>query len=228
MGVHPLDFPAWSALNGRHAGFALGGDSARRYDPTVNVFAGVAGRDAESFAALSALVAEHGDVAMLEADEPPLPPGLKFASIDLGVQMVEARPSEGPPPTLEAVPLTDADAAAMLALAHLTQPGPFFKRTHKLGDFFGVKVDGRLAAMAGERMKPQGYTEVSGVCVHPDFRGRGYAAGLTRIVAGRIRARGEVPFLHAYAHNKPAITLYEALGWELRREVLMMRLTKAA
>ena len=89
----------------------------------------------------------------------------------------------------------------MLALATLTRPGPFFARTHQLGAFIGVKQDGRLVAMAGERMQPTGFTEVSGVCTHPDPRGRGYAGGLMRQVAARILARGETPFLHAYADN---------------------------
>ncbi|MEI9963878.1 MAG: GNAT family N-acetyltransferase [Caulobacteraceae bacterium] len=105
----------------------------------------------------------------------------------------------------------------MLALATLTQPGPFFARTHQLGDFIGVKQEGRLVAMAGERMRPTGFTEVSGVCTHPDWRGRGYAAGLMRLVAARILARGETPFLHVYASNTGAIALYEALGFRLRR-----------
>jgi len=141
------------------------------------------------------------------------------------VQMVEVDPA--PMAEFDFIDLTDDDAPQMLALAQLTKPGPFFSRTHQLGDFVGVKIDGRLAAMAGERMKPEGFTEVSGVCVHPDFRGRGYAAALTQVVSARIRARGETAFLHAYAHNTPAITLYERLGYVLRRNVLMMRLSAA-
>jgi predicted GNAT family acetyltransferase len=120
----------------------------------------------------------------------------------------------------------------MLALANLTKPGPFFERTHRLGDFIGVKVpDGkggrRLAAMAGERMRLPGFTEVSGICTHPDYRGHGYAGGLSRIVAGRILARGETPFLHAYAHNTAATGLYETLGFSLRRQMHMRVLTRA-
>jgi hypothetical protein len=90
-----------------------------------------------------------------------------------------------------------------------------------------VKTDGRLVAMAGERLRLDSFTEVSGVCTHPDHRGRGYAAALMRKVAGRILDRGETPFLHAYASNREAIALYEALGFAVRREVLMTRLTRA-
>ena len=131
-------------------------------------------------------------------------------------------------PAFDIVPLSEADAPDMLALATLTEPGPFRSRTHALGDFVGVKIDGRLVAMAGERMKPTGFTEVSGVCTHPDFRGRGYAGGLMRAVAERIIARGETPFLHVYPHNEGAIALYEALGFRLRRAVTMAVLARTA
>jgi len=100
----------------------------------------------------------------------------------------------------------------MLALATLTRPGPFFDRTHQLGDFLGVRIEGQLVAMAGERMKPLGFTEVSVVCTHPDHRGRGYAGALMRLVAARILDHGETPFLHAYASNRGAIALYETRG----------------
>jgi predicted GNAT family acetyltransferase len=114
----------------------------------------------------------------------------------------------------------------MFDLATLTKPGPYFARTHRLGDFVGVKQDGRLIAMAGERMKPDGFTEVSGVCTHPDARGRGYAGALMRVVVAKILARGETPFLHVYAANTGAIGLYETLGFALRREVTMTVLTR--
>jgi hypothetical protein len=127
---------------------------------------------------------------------------------------------------VDIVPLSDADAPEMLALATLTRPGPFFERTHQLGDFIGVKLDGRLAAMAGERLRLPGMAEVSGVCVHPDFRGRGYARDLTRLAASRILARGETPFLHCFESNAPAIALYEALGFKLRRTIVLSVLAR--
>ena len=104
----------------------------------------------------------------------------------------------------------------MLELASLTNPGPFADRTSDLGEFWGVKDGDALVAMAGERMNQPGFIEVSGVCTHPDVRGRGFARALSATVAGRIRARGDVPYLHAYATNKAAIDLYESLGFRLR------------
>ena len=225
--VHPLDCAAWSALTGRQSHLALVQGGARRYDPAYGVFAAVADASAASLAGLGALVAAHGDVALLEPNPPTEAPGVVVASQDLGVQMTAGRLSKGPAPDFEMLALSDADGPEMLALATLTRPGPFFERTHQLGDFFGVKVDGRLAAMAGERMKPDGFTEVSGVCAHPEHRGLGYARALMRLVAGRILDRGETPFLHAYASNRGAIALYETLGFTLRREVQMVRLTRA-
>jgi predicted GNAT family acetyltransferase len=222
---HPLDHPVWSALTGRQAHLAVVQGGARRYDPAYGVFAAVADSSADSLEGLGALVVQ-GDVAMLQADPPPSAPGVAVASQDLGVQMVAGRMTSGPAPAFEILPLTDADGPEMLALATLTRPGPFFERTHQLGDFFGVRVDGQLVAMAGERMKPEVHTEVSGVCTLPEHRGRGYAAALMRLVAGRILDRGETPFLHAYASNTGAIALYETLGFKLRRQVLMTRLTR--
>jgi predicted GNAT family acetyltransferase len=224
---HPLDRAVWSALTGRQAELAIVRGGARRFDPAYGVFAAVEDHGEASLAELGALVAEHGDVALLQADPPTAIPGVAVASQALGVQMTAPSLMARAAPDFEILPLGEGDAAEMLALAILTEPGPFFARTHRLGDFFGVRQDGQLVAMAGERMKPEGFTEVSGVCTHPDHRGRGYAGALMRLVAARILDRGEVPFLHAYASNKGAVALYESLGFRLRREILMTRLTAA-
>nr|WP_315050857.1 GNAT family N-acetyltransferase [uncultured Brevundimonas sp.] len=127
---------------------------------------------------------------------------------------------------MDAVALRDEDASSMLALATLTEPGPFFAKTHLLGDFYGIRRGGELIAMAGERMKPDGFTEISAVCCHPDHRGHGLAAGLIQLLAWRIAERGETAFLHSYARNTAAIALYERLGFAVRRKVRMIRLTR--
>ena len=112
--------------------------------------------------------------------------------------------------------LGDADASAMLELATLTKPGPFTMRALSLGDFWGIRIDGRLIAMAGERLKVEGMTELSGVCTDPDFRGQGLGRLMTLFAVGKICARGEQPFLHTYAANETAIGLYGKLGFRLR------------
>lgn len=223
---HTLDRPIWSALATRQKPLALGDDLARRIDPAYGAF--VVARDASeaSRAALLDLVRTHGEAVLVEAEAPDLPAGIEVLSRAVLWQMV-APDVKLVPPQFDWVDLADADGAEMLALATLTRPGPFFARTHQLGDFVGVKQGGKLVAMAGERLKPDGFTEVSGVCVHPDHRGHGYAAGLMSVVAERIVERGETPFLHVYDHNTPAIRIYEALGYALRREMKMV-VVKAA
>lgn len=216
--AHPLDRPVWSALTGRQATLAAGDGRALRFDPAYALFAAAADASPESLAALGGLNTSANGLGMIEAVDPPLPPGAVVRSKAAGVQMVAAAlTGRGRPVAFE--PLGEADAPEMLALATLTVPGPFFERTHQLGDFVGVKVDGRLVAMAGERMKPDGFTEVSGVCTHPDHRGRGYAGALMRVVTQRILERGEQAFLHAYAANIGAIALYETLGFRVRTPV---------
>ncbi|ATY32106.1 GNAT family N-acetyltransferase [Sphingomonas psychrotolerans] len=215
--THALDGPAWTALCTRQQALAHGEGAALRYDPEYAIFAAVGDHAPGSLAALGTLIGATGPAIVLQKDPLPLVPGTRVAKHRMGVQMVaETLSGTG---DLDFVELGDADAGEMLALATLTEPGPFFARTHRLGDFIGIRDSGRLVAMAGERMKPAGFTEVSGVCTHPDWRGRGYAGGLMRVVAARIAERGETPFLHAYADNRGAIALYENLGFRLRCEV---------
>lgn len=121
-------------------------------------------------------------------------------------------------PDPDVVELGAADVPEMLALAEATRPGPFWRRTHELGRYVGVRVDGRLVAMAGERLRPPGWTEISGVCTMPEARGRGLAGRLVRELAGGIAARGGTPFLHVTEGN-PARGLYEHLGFRARTAV---------
>lgn len=212
---HPLDRPVWSALTSRQAHLALGDARALRFDPSYALFAAAADDSAEATEALGRLNISPNGMGLVEAGDMPLPPGAVVRASAACVQMVAASLNAGGK-AVAFEPLGEADAAEMLALATLTVPGPFFEKTHRLGDFIGVRHDGRLVAMAGERMKPDGFTEVSGVCTHPDHRGRGYAGALMRVVTARILERGEHAFLHAYAANTATIALYETLGFRVR------------
>lgn len=224
----PLSKPIWSALTGaRQSPLAIVDGGARRFRPEYAMFASTADRSDESLMALSRLVQAGGDAALVEETAPPAIDGTQVVSSAGIAQMVAGTLTEGPPPAFGTLVLGDADAAEMLALALLTRPGPFFERTHQLGRFIGVRDgNGVLVAMAGERMAPDGFTEVSGVCTHPDHRGKGYGAALTRLVAARIFARGETPFLHAYAAHTGTIGLYETLGFRVSRELVMTVLGK--
>jgi predicted GNAT family acetyltransferase len=216
-----LDRPIWNALTSRQAHFAVGDGPALRFDPEVGRFAATRDDAPDDVAALADLAPGKEPLIFIQARAPPDIPGTRVATRGVLAQMMAGPLSAPPEADFEIVPLGEADAAEMLALATLTEPGPFFARTHQLGDFFGVRVDGRLAAMAGERMKVPGFTEVSAVCTHPDHRGRGYGAALTHLAARRIEARGETAFLHVFPHNTGAISIYEALGFTLRREMTL-------
>ena len=219
MNDHPLDRVIWNAFTGRQAHLALRDGDALRVDPDFGLFVATADHSPESLAALSRLVHAHsGEVGIVERFDPPAIPGTEVTRRAVLNQMVAETLAQPKPVDFEIQPLGDADSPEMVALATLTAPGPFFSRTHQLGEFVGVKVDGQLVAMAGERLQPEGFTEVSAVCAHPDHRGKGYAAKLMLHVAHKIVERGETPFLHSYDHNAGAIALYEALGFRFRCE----------
>jgi predicted GNAT family acetyltransferase len=226
MTAHLLDRPVWNTLATRHARFAIGGDRARRFAADVGPLAGARDDEPESLRELAELVPIDGTLLLLQADPVALPASLAAVTTATGVQMVLDRLADVPADA-RIVPLTADDVADMLELATLTRPGPFGPRAPALGEFFGVKERGRLIAMAGERMKQAGFTEVSGVCTHPDARGRGLARLLSAHVARRILARGETPYLAAYATNTPAIRLYESLGFRARCEVHVVVVARA-
>jgi predicted GNAT family acetyltransferase len=214
-----LDRPVWASLTTSHSHFSFGSPLARRYAREVNLFASARDDTEPALAALAVLVEPGEQVYVLQVPKIAVPPGLIALKEAMGVQMVARRSFEVLAGREEILKLEDADTPEMLALAKLTEPGPFLARTHHMGRFIGIRIDGRLAAMAGERFRFPGYTEVSGVCTHPDFRGRGLARRLSATVAAGIEARGERPFLHAWKSNRAAISLYESLGFELRSEV---------
>lgn len=217
-GAHPLDDLAWNALTGRQRRFAVGNDRVLRFQSAVAPFAAMVDATPASFDALRELIAEHGPVALTTPDEVEVPAGFSVLRRAMLLQMT-CRREPDPAAALEYVRLDARDVPDMVALTTATEPGPFGPRTVELGDYLGVRRDGKLAAMAGERMKIDGYTEISAVCVDPAFRGQGLATGLITLLIAAIRARGETPFLHVLTSNLGAASVYRALGFAGRREL---------
>ena len=221
-----LDHPVWNSLSERHLALSVGDALARRYDPDINVFAAACDDSLDALEALSDLPETGEMIFLLQVGEITYPSGFEVLKSGPGVQMVAETPIETIDGPDVIVRLGDAHAADMLALAALTEPGPFLAETHKMGRFWGVVRDGRLAAMAGERFQPPGFTELSGVCTHPDFEGEGLGKRLSAHVAHDIQARGETPFLHAWSSNNRAIGLYERLGFKARAAVKAVALRR--
>jgi ribosomal protein S18 acetylase RimI-like enzyme len=216
---HPLDDPVFTSLTGPQAGLAVRNGNAMRYPSDVAPFFSLPADPDDGDWASAASMAAPGETVMFPALHATPPPGSwELLSVGEGVQLVAGTIGARPDP--EAVPLGPADVPDMLDLAARTRPGPFLPRTIELGGYLGIRGDGKLVAMAGERMRPPGHGEISAVCTDEAWRGHGLARRLTLAVAAAIEARGDVPFLHAYAGNAAAIGLYRLLGFRHRRDVL--------
>jgi ribosomal protein S18 acetylase RimI-like enzyme len=213
-----LDNPVWICLTTRHAHLAQGGGLARRYPPDISPIAAIPSPSRIHVVALEALF-DVGDVLAIAGT---FVPALSARWVPLQeahiVQMVRDGSAPAQPGDVEATLLSRADAGEMLALVDLTQPGPFRTRTVELGTFLGIREEGRLVAMAGQRLWVGEHREVSGVCTHPDAQGRGYAQALTGRIINRILAAGQIPFLHVESTNARAIAIYRALGFVARAE----------
>jgi ribosomal protein S18 acetylase RimI-like enzyme len=227
---HLLDNPIWNALTTDHAALAVGSGMARRYPVDIGPLSGIREETEAGWAALEPLggqavgdsggLGSGGVVVVFLRGAPRIPDRWTLVRGGVLVQMV----AEEPTPVSIAEPkgvtlrvLTAGDAPAMVELAQLTEPGPFRLRTMELGTFFGIFEERRLLAMAGKRLHVPGYVEVSGVCTHPEARGRGYARLLMSCVMEEIAAEGKKPFLHSFAQNYGAIRVYEDLGFRVRR-----------
>ncbi|MFF2083501.1 GNAT family N-acetyltransferase [Nocardia sp. NPDC058176] len=214
--LHPLDDPVRSSLRGEHHRFADWVGRIGRYDPEVAKFVGhPPALDEQDWRDLATVVGPGGITGLRGFGHVP-PPGWTVIEEFRSVQLDGTGLRVATDPELEI--LTAADVPEILELIARTEPGPFAPRTIEMGTYLGLRVDGRLVAMAGERMHPPGWTEISAVCTDAEFRGRGFAGRLVRAVGAGIRARGETPFLHAVAYNTTAISLYETLGFTLRKK----------
>jgi len=222
---HPLDHPIWTALTTRQQALAEGGEHARRYPTAITPFADMLELSPRGFASLGAMMLGSEIAVLFTPDVVTAPAEFKVVLAETGEQMI-GTPVKVPAGDVEVLTLGAADVPDMMVLTALTKPGPFSARTHELGTFLGIRVGGELVAMAGERMKPAEYTEITAVCVHPEHRGRGYGQILLSAVSRQILARGEIPFLHLFTSNASALALYRRQGMEIRRRLHVTVLQK--
>lgn len=216
---HVLDNPVWHALIGPHCHHAVGLGSARHYPRDMAPFSAIAAPSDAAYADLAVDLPSGTEARLFRPHEESLPRGWRQLDCLPMLQMVASKPSKqvSEVGTL----LSEVDSRAMTDLVAIAKPGPFGSRTSLLGRYLGVRNGDRLLAMAGERMRLPGYVELSAICVHPEARGRSYAAELTLRLMRMAFDGGEVPFLHVRPDNTGAVALYRRLGFETRRELVV-------
>ncbi|SNR81035.1 GNAT family N-acetyltransferase [Hymenobacter mucosus] len=223
---HPLDNPIWNALCTGNQTLALGDELARVFPRDIGAFAGMADTSTQAFARLHELSPLGAPTVLFTAEPLVLPVGWKLLLHKELLQLVYPHSAPLAVADSNLVALQEQDVPAMLALTSLTNPGPFLARTIALGEYYGVFQEGQLVAMAGQRLQPSSYTEISAVCTHPEYLGRGYAQQLMLHQLSRILAAGRTPFLHVYEDNTRAYALYRRLGFELRKPLHVFVLEK--
>ncbi|WP_343671527.1 GNAT family N-acetyltransferase [Chitinophaga sp.] len=211
-----LDNPVWYAMQTVHRALAQGTSTVQRYKPGVLQLMGAEHPEAAPYNELRDWLTV-GEKMYIVGDVPVMPDNWQYVKQVDCLQMVcDVKPDV---PQTDVIKLEDNNLADMLTLINLVMPGFFYEQTPLLGDYFGIYQSGQLVAMAGERMRLDGYTEVSAVVTHPEFTGRGYAQQLVAHVVAKNLDAGVLPFLHATATNERAVKVYEKLGFRTRRKI---------
>ncbi len=210
-----MDNPVWEALNGRQAEFAIKGDGVLKYRPDVFMFAGIPDDSSDTIEKVAELY-KQGEIMGLMGFKLDTEPYFKRVFDVQAYQMLADKVPEYK--SVDYVKLTKDDSSQIEELVELTKPGPYRPNVIELGNYVGIKDADKLVAMVGERVNLDGFTEVSLVCTHPDYRGKGYAKTLSGVVIEGIIDRGDMPFLNVMTHNSAAFNLYNKLGFSTRVE----------
>ena len=213
------DNPVWAALSSYQGYFNQGGPALKYFPPDVSPFVGMEKWDREDIRVLMADLPADRAFSVMIAKEVQLPAELEMVFTCPLYQMECRGEPENPAGPIGICQLGNADLAQALELTGLTKPGPFFARTLEMGHYYGIYENGQLAAMAGERLRMPGFTEISAICTHPIFLGKGYASLLTAYVARQIFDEGSRPILHVRTDNLRAIGVYQRVGFEVRTDV---------
>lgn len=221
-----LDNPVWYALTSVHAHLAVGTELAKRYPLDMAIAVGLANHSDAALADLSQLVPPGQTIGLVEANLPEHLPGWQIHEVFIASQMVSQQ-TVPEPPTEDMIELTNADVPDMIELVDTARPGPFLPRSNELGRFFGIRRDGKLVAMAGERLRLSNYIEISTVCTHPDWQGKGYARRLCSWIVHTNWQKGIIPYLHVNPANTTAVQLYESLHFTKRTDMKILIISRA-
>ncbi|MDB4926713.1 GNAT family N-acetyltransferase [Mucilaginibacter sp.] len=216
---HVLDNPAYNALISGNKHLANGNKQVKYFDKEVSPFVGFKENTTNSFQLLYDLISHSSPVGFISPVEIDIPKQWKVANTIKCLQMIFDGEAPQEYNEVELIPLTNQHVSQMLALTKLTNPGPFGPQTIDFGHYKGVFDGDKLVAMAGQRMHPLPYAEISAVCTHPDYTGKGYAKQLLLHHINRIKAAGEIPMLHVRYDNERAIKVYESTGFVARKEI---------
>ena len=221
--MHKLDNPAWNALNESHHAYARGNDRIQFYRPEFAPFGGVKTGDDSS--EIHDNYIPENDFCYLIGELPPLPPQYVLEKQLVCLQMICPEPVDLDI-AADIRQLGDAEAADLTALINLVQPGYFREKTRLMGNYYGIYQNGMLVAVTGERMRMEGFTEISAVVTHPGFTGKGLAGQLVAHAVNKNLAEHQVPFLHVTEDNARAIGLYEKLGFRTRRKMNFWKIVR--
>lgn len=213
---HPLDNPIWNALNTGSAIFSRGDQHCKFIDPAMGFFAGLPSYEPEDIQRLYAACTIGQRVILFTPGPIQLYDNWLVRNDHELLQMVGEADTKTENPSIPLIKLEEKDIPAMLELTELTKPGPFVSRTIDFGGYFGIFEGERLISMAGKRLSPDPFTEISAVCTQPHFGGKGLPFQIMQQIIQEIRLDGKIPFLHVYPENLPAIKLYTKLGFEPR------------